>query len=164
MWPGGAELCLVDGDVRVGWVGWLAHPLCIVVPLGCGFPTQIRTPGGTKLVTTYQMASRHLLAQARTELAAGDVRQASEKGWGAAAQMVKAIAEQRGWRHRGHSQLFDVVDDLRAETRDREIRALFDVASALHANFYEDWRSAANVAEGLDDVERLLDKLEPLIR
>ena len=36
---------------------------------------------------TYQTASRHLLAQARVELAAGDTRQASEKGWGAAAQI-----------------------------------------------------------------------------
>lgn len=112
----------------------------------------------------YHEASRHLLAQARAELAAGDVRQASEKGWGAAAQIVKAVANGRGWEHRGHSQLFDVVDDLRAETRDREIRALFDVASALHANFYEDWRSSENVAEGLDDVERFLDKLDPLVR
>ena len=32
---------------------------------------------------TYQAASRQLLAQARTEPAAGDLRQASEKGWGA---------------------------------------------------------------------------------
>ena len=44
----------------------------------------------------YREASRHLLAQAHGELYAGDVRQASEKGWGAAAQVVKAIAEQRG--------------------------------------------------------------------
>ena len=110
----------------------------------------------------YREASRHLLQQARSELAIGDVRQASEKAWGATAQIVKAVANQRGWEHHGHAQLFDVIDDLRAETRDREIRALFDVASALHSNFYEDWRSSENVAEGLDDVERFLDKLEPL--
>ena len=42
--------------------------------------------------STYQAASGHLLRQAREELVAGDVRQASEKGWGAAAQIVKAIA------------------------------------------------------------------------
>ena len=30
-------------------------------------------------------SSRHLLSQARSELSTGDVRQASEKGWGAAA-------------------------------------------------------------------------------
>ena len=36
--------------------------------------------------------SRTLLAQARAELTQHDVRQASEKGWGAAAQMLKAVA------------------------------------------------------------------------
>ena len=32
---------------------------------------------------TYQVASRQLLRQAKEELAAGDVHQASENGWGA---------------------------------------------------------------------------------
>ena len=32
---------------------------------------------------TYQVASRQLLRQAKGELAAGDVHQASENGWGA---------------------------------------------------------------------------------
>ena len=32
---------------------------------------------------TYQVASRQLLHQAKEELAAGDVHQASENGWGA---------------------------------------------------------------------------------
>ena len=49
------------------------------------------------VANTYQAASRQLLAQGRDELADGDVRQASEKGWAAPAQIVKAIAEQRGW-------------------------------------------------------------------
>ena len=46
-------------------------------------------------VTTqaYQQASQRFLDQAKQELATGDLLQASEKGWGAAAQMIKAIAE-----------------------------------------------------------------------
>ena len=36
--------------------------------------------------------SRRLLEQAEREYRAGDVLQASEKGWGAAAHAVKAIA------------------------------------------------------------------------
>ena len=109
----------------------------------------------------YQTASREL-AQGRAELAAGDVRQASEKGWGAAAQMLKAIAEQRRWEHRNHGALFDVISYLVSETRDPEIRRLFRVANALHVNFYENWDNAENVAGDLDDIERFLDKLEPL--
>ena len=111
---------------------------------------------------TYQAASRQLLAQGREELTGGDVRQASEKGWGAAAQMVKAVAEQRGWQHRNHAALFDVISYLVSETRDHEIRRLFHVANALDINFYENWDNAENVANDLDDIERFLDKLEPL--
>ena len=111
----------------------------------------------------YHASSRHLLAQARSELDAGDVRQASEKGWGAAAQIVKAIAEQRGWTHRGHAQLFDAVTTLAQEAGDDDIDRLFELASALHTNFYEDWYGAGRVKRGLNDVEQLLDKLEPVL-
>ena len=111
---------------------------------------------------TYLSASRTLLDQARAELAAGDVRQASEKGWGAAAQMVKAVAQQRGWEHGGHRQLFQVARRLRDETGNPEIRRLFAVARDLHVNFYEEWLDAPTVAEDLDDVARFIDLLEPL--
>ena len=110
----------------------------------------------------YREASRSLLAQAENELARGDVRQASEKGWGAAAQMVKSIAEQRGWTHRSHAALYNAITRLVTETGDDDIRRLFDVAGNLHVNFYENWNNAENVAAGLADVQRLIDKLEPL--
>ncbi len=112
---------------------------------------------------TYQTASRDLLAQGRHELVGGDVRQASEKGWGAAAQMIKAVAERRGWEHRNHAALFDNISHLVSETGDVEIRRLFRIANALHVNFYENWDNTENVASGLDDIERFLDKLEPLV-
>ncbi len=108
---------------------------------------------------TYQVASGQLLRQARVELAAGDVRQASEKGWGAASQIVQAIATRRDWEHQGYRELFQAVDRLRRETGDPDVRRLFDVASALHINFYEDWRTV----EAVDDVERFVNKLEPLV-
>ena len=79
----------------------------------------------------YRQDSRAFLAQARSELAQGDVRQASEKGWGAAAQIVKAVAEQRGWLHCGHAQLFDAVAILAQEAGDDDIDRLFELASAL---------------------------------
>ena len=92
------------------------------------------------------------------------MQQASEKGWGAAAQIVKSVAEQRSWEHRSYAALFNTVSGLVSETGDVEIRRLFHVASALHVNFYEDWDNADNVASGLDDVERFLNKLEPLVQ
>lgn len=114
-------------------------------------------------VKTYQDASRARLAQARAELGQGDTRQASEKGWGAAAQMLKSIAEQRGWDHRSHRHIRRTATQLVQETGDREISRLYRVASDLHTNFYEDSDSPNDVLLGLDDIQTLLDKLEPLL-
>ena len=111
----------------------------------------------------YQQASAHFLAQARGELADGDLPQASEKGWGAAVQIIKAVAEQRGWEHSRHRHHLVTVSRLRSETGDGDIRRLFRAASDLHENFYENTMQAFEVAEGLDDVEALLDKLLPIL-
>jgi hypothetical protein len=113
-------------------------------------------------MTTYSNASRELLARVREELAAGDAVQASEKGWGAAAQTVKAVTDARRWRHYGHRFLFDIVKRGVDETGDPELSSLFLEANSVHANFYEDWMPAEMVAKGLDDIQRFVEKMEPL--
>ena len=113
---------------------------------------------------TYQQASQRSLAQARAELTAGDLMQASEKGWGAAAQMLKAIAEQRGWEHGRHRHLSRVASRVRAETGDRDVFRWFQVAESLRGNFYEDQLSAEDVAESLNDVQALQDRLATLLQ
>lgn len=111
----------------------------------------------------YKYASRHLLNQARSELEQGDARQASEKGWGAAEQMLKAVSERRGWSHKSHAAFFMVIDRLANETQDDDLRRGFHTANSLHTNFYENLMDAGTVRVGLDDVERLIDLLEPLV-
>ena len=113
---------------------------------------------------TYRLASRQLLAQARNELAEGDTRQASEKGWGAAAQMVKAIAEQRGWEHKTHRQIWQAVRRVNDENSNIALSRLFRSANHLHSNFYEDLDASSDVTDALNDVERFIDLLEPLMR
>lgn len=108
----------------------------------------------------YNITGRDFLDKAHVYLAEGDLLQASEKGWGAAAQMVKGIAEARGWAHNGHHQLWQVVDRLVDETGDRDIRTGFGMAGALHTNFYEGWFTRAAVRDHLDQVSDLLSKLE----
>ncbi len=88
-----------------------------------------------------------------------DLPQASEKAWGAASQMVKAVAEERGWPHSGHRLLYQHVDTLTEETDDGELRRLFAVASDLHVNFYEDIYSRRYIQAGIRDVERFLEKV-----
>ena len=111
----------------------------------------------------HRQASEHFLEQARAEFAAGDLGQASEKGWCTAAQMLKAIAEQQGWEHHRHRDYHRTASRMRAATGDREILRLFDSASALNENFYENDMDADWVAESLDDVETLLAKLDILL-
>ncbi len=101
-----------------------------------------------------------MLEQAGRELDAGDVLQASEKGWGAVAHTVKAIAEQRGWIHERHGHLFGVVRNIVAESGQPRIMDLFHIANGLHTNFYEGWLSHEEVERGLGQVEELLGLLE----
>jgi len=111
----------------------------------------------------YRNASDDFMQKAYQYLEQGDLVQASEKGWGAAAEMVKAIAERRGWRHDGHGYLYRIVDSLIKETGDTQLGNLFHVAGSLHINFYEQWHQAAMVSSGIDDVQLFVDKLRPML-
>ena len=95
------------------------------------------------------------LAHAHTYLREGDLLQASEKGWGAASRMVKAVAETRGWRNSTHGHLYDVINRLAEELGDDRVQILFRSASALHQNFYEGYMPEGTVATALNDVEEI---------
>ena len=110
----------------------------------------------------YINTSREFYARARAYLAANDLLQTSEKGWGAAALRVKSVAELRGWRHISHTGLSDIIDHLFDETGDREFRELFKSAGTLHRNFYEGFLSREQARRCLNRVARLLGKLENL--
>ena len=113
--------------------------------------------------TPYGNRSRVLLAQAWEELERGDLRKASEKGWGAASQMVKAAADLRGWDHHSHSDLHNVVRLLAVEMGDRSLRQLFNTAGSLHQNFYEGWQPAEVVRDNLEDVGTFVERMERIV-
>jgi len=108
----------------------------------------------------YSQVSKELLEKASQALREGDLIQASEKGWGAAAQMTKAIAEKRGWDHRSHRALFQVIDQIVQEAGDPRIRDLFQIANSLHTNFYEHWMTSSHVEGGLERIRELVERLE----
>lgn len=112
--------------------------------------------------TPYRATAQELLAKARTALDEGDLIQASEKSWGAAAQAVKAIAQSRGWPHQSHRDLFQAVANIGRESGDERIGALFREASSLHTNFYENWLPADSVAGGLTSVHEFVERLNRL--
>ena len=114
-------------------------------------------------IATHREQSRIFLTQAFEELAEGDLPQASEKGWGAATQMLKAIAQKRGWSNSKHSDITQVIWDLRLETGDENLSVLYSAASTLHYNFYEIKYPAHYVEDLLRQVELLVDKLEGML-
>ena len=50
-------------------------------------------------VADHAAQAREFLTQAREHVAADHLHQASEKGWGAAAHMAKAVAAAHGWEY-----------------------------------------------------------------
>ena len=110
--------------------------------------------------TKYRTTSAQFLAQAFEELEKGDLLQGSEKGWGAAAQAVKAVARQRGWEHKSHADLFVVVRHLVAELEDEDLHSDFHAARALHINFYEGDETAEGVRHGLGQIQRFVTTLD----
>jgi len=98
--------------------------------------------------------SEQYLRSAEELIAEADYVQASEKLWGTASQMVKAVAAKRHVELRSHSDLNRFVAELRSETNEPEIRRLWQIATSLHQNFYEAWLPAEIVKESVADIQR----------
>ena len=113
--------------------------------------------------SSYQERSQAFLGKAREELEAGDLEQASEKAWGAAAVIVKAVAEARGIRHKSHKNLTRLVETLADETSDEHLRDLFDAAHSLHGNFYENDFGVRGVRRRIRRVEEFVEKMERIL-
>jgi len=111
----------------------------------------------------YSNLNRKYVNEAEEFLARGDAVQASEKLWGATAEMMKTIAAKRGMELRSHRDLWEFVDKLADELNDPDIIKFFSIANALHQNFYEDWMPLGAVKRDAEAVKQLNEKLEKLI-
>ena len=111
----------------------------------------------------YRGLSEKYLAEADAFSGEGNYAQASEKLWGSAALMVKAVAAKRGVTISSHGDLYRFVARLGTELKDPELRRLFAVAGTLHQNFYENWLHGEVVREYTEDVNQLLKKLRELL-
>ncbi len=78
------------------------------------------------------------LQQSDEEFASGDHLQASEKLYGAAVQVVTAIAQQCNWRYESHRSMKNVVYRLAQEHSDNSIISEFNTAERFHWHFYHD--------------------------
>ena len=112
----------------------------------------------------YRIQAWDFLAKSRQYLADGELHQASEKGWGAAAHMMKAVAAARDWEYEMHDQFRSAVRNARQWSRDERLRTLGYSAEALHKNYYQRkiFLDAEEIRADLDDVELMLNILQPL--
>ena len=111
----------------------------------------------------YVEAALDLLDEAREEFVRGNVRQAAEKLWSAAALTVKAYAHLReGKRPTSHGELWEwkrrLEDDLGEWVSDAWAQA-----NAMHTCFYEGWCNEKDVAAAMKRVERLAKEVSIII-
>ena len=115
-------------------------------------------------VADYRQQAREFLVKSRQYLAEDDLHQASEKGWGAAAWMAKAVAEAQGWKYTRHDEFVDVMHRAQQLSGDARLRGLRAEANELHGYFYTRKRFLRpdDISVGLDRMAILLDVLELL--
>ena len=109
---------------------------------------------------TYANQSREFIALAHQELEQGDLLQASEKAWGAAAAAIKSVAEMRGWQHYAHTLIAAALWRISREHNRPRLLGMMAWASGLHQNYYEYRYGEEVVAEGIAQVAELLSILE----
>lgn len=111
---------------------------------------------------TYEELFGKYLEEAEDLTQKGDRVQASEKYWGATVELLKMIGQERDWPHHHHRDLQIIINSLFKETRDAELFSKFDMAQALHANFYEDFLDEDAFRIHSEEVKTLLGKLQKL--
>ena len=119
----------------------------------------------SEIVTDHVAQARSFLERSKSYLAQGDLHQASEKGWGAASHIIKAVAAANNWEYEYHDQFESVVINARQRYRQPSLLEMSRAAEALHRNYFR--RSlllnADAIREDVDDVERMVNFLEPLV-
>lgn len=102
----------------------------------------------------YRAHYRKYAEEGEEALRRGDLSQASEKFWGAAVELIKAVAASEGRRLEHHWDIGRYMD-----RRLPRLRSLFDAAQALHSNFYENNLTEEGVRERVQKVKELFREL-----
>ncbi|MEB3806438.1 MAG: PaREP1 family protein [Desulfurococcales archaeon] len=112
----------------------------------------------------YVEAAEDLVEEAQEELERGNVRQAAEKLWGAAALAVKAYAYWReGKRLASHGELWEWKRRLEEELGEWVSDSWY-AASAMHTCFYEGWCTGKDIATAWKRIVKLVKEVASLIK
>ncbi len=106
----------------------------------------------------FRLAKRYL-REAKRYLREGNLRQASEKYWGAMAEAIKGWSEHLGMRHNGHAFIRENSERIFEMLNRPDLDDAFAHAEALHVNFYEDRYSPRRVKRYGKSVEEAVQTL-----
>ncbi len=114
-------------------------------------------------IAYHRERSWHFLALVDDELARGELEEASNKLWGAAAHAIKAVAESRGWPHHAHALLQQTMERLISEEgASQHLFGQYMMASAYHQGFYA-WPPPADaIRYGKEIITEFIAALESL--
>lgn len=112
-----------------------------------------------ELVEHYQSLSDKYFREGREFLNKGDLLQASEKLWGAAALAVKSVAAKEGKKLEKHGGLWGFVENLSSDRKDDDLVELFHIANSLHRNFYENQMGKRSIEVAVRGIEKFMAKL-----
>lgn len=91
------------------------------------------------------------------------ITQASEKLWGACAEIIKAVAAKRGVELGTHRSFGDFVVKLYKEHPEWGLMNTFREVNALHTDFYEDWLPAEVVEDAAETVKAFIARLKGVL-
>ncbi|MHA1711998.1 MAG: PaREP1 family protein [Candidatus Freyarchaeota archaeon] len=112
----------------------------------------------------YIDGASELLDQAREELGKGDLRQASEKIWGACALSIKAYASfKEGKRLESHGDLW-IYKNKVAQDLGEYVKTAFRQADSMHKNFYENLATGEDVEDVAKEVAKLVKDVAAIIK
>lgn len=109
--------------------------------------------------------AKEFLERSKEYLQDGDLHQASEKGWGAASHIAKAVAVENNWPYEHHNQFDSVIVNARQRYRLPQLRDYGKTAHILRQNDYQhpSLLNPVTIREDIDGVEHLVNALAPHI-
>ena len=117
----------------------------------------------TDAIAYHRERSWHFLSLVDDELARGELEEASNKLWGAAAHAIKATAETRGWPHHAHALLESAILRLvREEGAPPYLQGQYYIASHYHQRFYGGPPDADSILYGKTVIAEFIQTLESL--
>jgi len=115
-------------------------------------------------IEKYLKGAQQLIEQAEEEIKKENLRQASEKVWGACALAVKAHAlARKGARLESYRDLWVYKNEIAKEIGDW-VRIVFKLADSMHKNFYENLATREDVEDVLKEVKKLVKSITRSIK